>query len=154
MKNGAAPPILLSVSEPMTGTWVDGWFETPIRVKYPEVDPQGVVHHAVYLHYFEQVRTEMLRDLGIPYSEIEKEGTRLMVVESRLRHHSPARYDEVLLVRARTARVTRVRIAIGYRILRRGSLEVLCEGETVLVSVDFTGRPKALPPRLSRTLVD
>ncbi len=134
------------------GPWFDGWFEVRVRVRYPEVDPQGVVHHAVYLHYFETARTEMLRALGNPYTAIERGGTRLMVVESRLRHRRPAGYDEVLLARARVARTTRVRIFLEYRVLKEGSGELVCEGETVLAGVDGSGRPAELPPSLLTAL--
>jgi acyl-CoA thioester hydrolase len=132
--------------------WVDGWFESRIRVRYPEVDPQGVVHHSVYLHYFEHGRTEMLRTLGVPYREIEEQGTRLMVVESRLRHHAAAGYDEVLRVRTRAARITRVRIFLEYLVLRIESGKPICEGATVLAAVDPSGKPKPLPSRLLERL--
>jgi len=136
--------------EPQAGD--GGWFETTLRVRYPEVDPQGVVHHAVFLHYFEHGRTELLRTLGIPYSSIEVEGTRLMVVESHLHHRSAARYDEVLRVRTRATRTTRVRIYLEYQVYREGGQELCCEGSTVLVAVDFSGKPKALPEPLAKKL--
>lgn len=125
-----------------------GWFETGLRVRYPDVDPQGVVHHAVYLHYFELGRTEMLRSMGMPYSRIEAEGTRLVVVESHLHHRAAAGYDEVLRVQTRVVRTTRVRIYIEYRILREREDQLVCEGSTLLAAVDISGRPKELPPGL------
>jgi acyl-CoA thioester hydrolase len=134
------------------GRWVEGWYESRLRVRYPEVDPQGVVHHAVYLHYFEFGRTEMLRAVGLPYSRLEEEGTRLMVVESHLLHRAKVGYDEVLRVRTRAARLSRVRIYLDYRIYREAGEEVVCEGSTVLAAVDGTGRPKALPPELGAKL--
>jgi acyl-CoA thioester hydrolase len=137
---------------PSGGRRSDGWFETEIRVQYPQCDPQGVVHHAVYLHYFEFGRTEMLRSLGLPYASLEAQGTQLVVVESRLRHRAAARYDEVLRVRTRVAGTTRVRIYLEYRILRGGSDEVVCEGEMQLAGTDRAGRPRALPDELRSLL--
>ena len=134
------------------GRWIDGWFESPVRVRYPEVDPQGVVHHAVYLHYFEHGRTEMLRALGVPYSLLEKEGTRLMVVESHLHHRASAGYDEVLRVRTRAPRLSRVRIYLEYRILREEGEDPICEGSTLMVAVDFSGKPRRLPEVLAEKL--
>src|SRR5262245_33147409 len=127
------------------GTWIDGWFECRLRPQYFQVDPQGVVHHAVYLQYFEYARTEMLRALGMPYSLLEAEGMRFVVVESRARHRAPARYDEVIRMRVRVASRTRVRLGLEYRLLREDSEVVVCEGETLLVSTDFSGRPRAMP---------
>jgi acyl-CoA thioester hydrolase len=132
--------------------WIEGWFESTVRVRYPEVDPQGVVHHAVYLHYFEHGRTEMLRALGIPYSLLEKEGTRLMVVESHLLHRSSAGYDEVLRIRTRASRLSRVRIYLDYRLFREKAEELVCEGSTLMVAVDSAGKPKRLPELLAAKL--
>ena len=138
--------------EQFQGAWLEGWFESPLRARYSEVDPQGVVHHAAYLHYFEHGRTEMLRALGIPYSLLEKAGTRLMVVESHLRHRASAGYDEVLRIRSRAVRLSRVRIYLEYRILREASEDLICEGTTVLVAVDEKNKPKELPEALRRGL--
>ena len=38
--------------------------ETIIRVRYAETDRMGLLHHANYLVYFEQCRTELLRQQG------------------------------------------------------------------------------------------
>jgi acyl-CoA thioester hydrolase len=138
---------------PTGGRWSEGWFEAGVRVQYPQCDPQGVVHHAVYLHFFEYGRTEMLRALGLPYMALEEQGTRLVVIESRLLHRAASRYDEVLRVRTRVVRTTRVRIFLEYRILRESPDEVVCDGEMELACTDATGRPKALPDAL-RTLLD
>jgi acyl-CoA thioester hydrolase len=130
---------------PTAGRWSDGWFEVAIRVQYPQCDPQGVVHHAAYLHFFEYGRTEMLRALGLPYTALEELGTRLVVIESLVRHRAAARYDEVLRVRTRVVRTSRVRIFLEYRILRESSEDVVCEGQMELAGTDDKGRPKALP---------
>jgi acyl-CoA thioester hydrolase len=113
------------------------------------VDPQGVVHHSVYLHYFEAGRTEMLRSLGIPYRGMEEEGTLLVVTECRLRYRKGAGYDEVLTVRTRVDAMSRVRIFLSYQILKEGSGEIACEGSTTLAAIDRNGRPKALPENLA-----
>lgn len=129
------------------------WHESRLRVRYPEVDSQGVVHHSYFLHYFEIARTELLRSVGLPYSQLEKDGVQLMVTESALRHHRPARYDEVLRLLCRAEEVTRVRIYIAYRILREGTDELICDGKTVLAGIDpGTGKPTALPRSLALSL--
>ena len=131
---------------------MEGWFEVPVRVQYPQVDAQGVVHHAVYLHYFEYGRTEMLRALAMPYARIEEEGIRLMVVEAGLSYRASARYDDILRVRTRVQETSRVRIHLEYRILRTGGEEVVCEGTMVLACIGADGRPRRLPPELSSAL--
>jgi acyl-CoA thioester hydrolase len=118
---------------------------TRTRVRYGETDQMGVVHHANYLHYFEIGRTEMIRDAGLVYAELEREGLRLPVVEVGARFLLPARYDDVLVVRTRVSEVTAVRIRFEYTVHREGDERLLAEGHTVLASVSPEGRPRRLP---------
>ena len=48
--------------------------EVAIRVRYAETDRMGLLHHANYLVYFEQARTELLRSLGLTYKDMEDQG--------------------------------------------------------------------------------
>ena len=48
--------------------------ETTIRVRYAETDRMGLLHHANYLVYFEQARTELLRQHGLSYKDLEDQG--------------------------------------------------------------------------------
>ena len=45
-----------------------------IRVPYADTDPMGFVHHSNYVKYCEIARWEALRELGIPYIDMEKQG--------------------------------------------------------------------------------
>lgn len=121
-----------------------------VRVRYAETDQGGVVYHSNYLYYFEVGRTEMLRDRGCPYAEIEAAGCALAVVDCRIAFKSPARYDDLLVVETRVVDVRRVRLAIATRILRKASGALLAEGEIVLAALDRSGRPRALPDTVLR----
>ena len=126
--------------------------ETKVRVRYPEVDPQGVVHHGVYVDYIELGRTELLRAAGAPYRKLEDEGTRLVVTECRLRYLRPARYDDVIIVRTHVDRVTRVRIFLSYEVIVEASGELACQASTTLAAVDERGSPCPLSERLASAL--
>ena len=117
--------------------------ETQVRVRYGEVDRMAVVYHANYLVYFEQGRTEYLRSLGGTYRRLEEEGTLLVVVETGVKHHRPARYDDLLTVRTRLSDLRAVRMRFDYEVLLDG--ERLASGFTVLASTDSAGRPRRLP---------
>ena len=45
-----------------------------IRVRYPEVDAMGYLHHSRYLQYLEMGRIELLRSMGHSYVDFEKAG--------------------------------------------------------------------------------
>lgn len=117
--------------------------ETQVRVRYGEVDRMAVVYHANYLVFFEQGRTEYLRSLGGTYRRLEEEGTLLVVVETGVKHHGPARYDDLLTVRTRLTTIRPVRLRFDYEVSRDG--ELLASGFTVLASTDAGGRPRRLP---------
>src|SRR5256885_1549648 len=67
-----------------------------IRVRYPEVDAMGYLHHSRYLQYFEMGRIELLRSIGHSYADFEKAGLLFVVVKVEVRYRAPARYDEEL----------------------------------------------------------
>jgi acyl-CoA thioester hydrolase len=120
--------------------------EISIRVRYAETDRMGLLHHANYIVYFEMGRTEMLRQRGISYRDIEDSGHLLVVVEVGCKFKRPAFYDDLLTLRTTVARVTHVKIVHRYEVFRDGVL--LAEGHSTLACVDREGRPQALPPSL------
>ena len=126
--------------------------EITIRVRYAETDRMGLLHHANYLVYFEQARTELLRSLGVTYKDLEDQGFLLVLTRTEVKYRSPARYDDVLTVRTTVTRTTAVRIEHKYEVLRDGVL--IAEGETTLASVDRTGRVQALPDWLQTSKPD
>jgi acyl-CoA thioester hydrolase len=117
--------------------------EIAIRVRYAETDRMGLLHHANYLVYFEQGRTELLRAQGIAYKDLEDQGYLLVITRVQVRYRSPARYDELLTLRTSVVRTTLVKIEHRYELLRDGLL--LAEGETTLGCVGRDGRVQQLP---------
>lgn len=120
--------------------------EVTIRVRYAETDRMGLLHHANYLVYFEQGRTELLRSLGITYKELEDQGFLLVLSKVEVRYRSPARYDELLTLKTSVVRATAVRIDHRYELFRDATL--LAEGTSTLACVDRDGRLQELPPFL------
>jgi acyl-CoA thioester hydrolase len=117
--------------------------EITIRVRYAETDRMGLLHHANYLVYFEQARTELLRGLGLTYKDMEDQGFFLVLTHAEVRYRSPAYYDDLLTLRATVERTTLVRIDHCYEVRRGASL--LAEGRTTLACVDRAGQVQRLP---------
>jgi acyl-CoA thioester hydrolase len=120
--------------------------EITIRVRYAETDRMGLLHHANYLVYFEQARTELLRSLWVAYRDLEDGGYLLVLTRVQVQYRRPAYYDDLLTVRTTVARTTSVKVVHRYEVLRGG--ELLAEGETTLGCVDREGRVQRLPPAL------
>jgi acyl-CoA thioester hydrolase len=117
--------------------------DTTIRVRYAETDRMGLLHHANYLVYFEQGRTELLRTQGLSYRDLEDQGFLLVVVSAEVRFRSPARYDDLLTLRTSVARVRMARIDHRYELYRGDTL--LADGQTTLACVNRDGKVQALP---------
>ena len=120
--------------------------ETTIRVRYAEADRMGLLHHAQYLVYLEQARTELLRAQGLTYRDLEDQGFLLVLTKIEVRYRRPAYYDDLLTIRTFVVRTTAVRIDHRYEVMRNG--ELLAEATTTLACVDRDGRPQALPDSL------
>jgi acyl-CoA thioester hydrolase len=74
------------------------WFTHRLRVRYQETDQMGVVYHANYMNWFEIGRTELIRELGLPYKRLEEAGLFLPVIELTSKFRAPARYDDEVAV--------------------------------------------------------
>jgi len=120
--------------------------EIQIRVRYAETDRMGLLHHANYLVYFEQARTELLRQLGMTYKDLEDQGFLLVLTKIEVHYKSPARYDDVLMIRTTVERTTAVRIDHRYEVHCEGRL--VAEARSTLACVNREGRPQALPDLL------
>jgi acyl-CoA thioester hydrolase len=121
--------------------------EIQVRVRYAETDRMGLLHHANYLVYFEQARTELLRARGRSYKDLEDQGFFLVVAKVEIRYRLPARYDDVLTVRTTVTRATPVRLEHRYEVVRDGA--VLCEAATTLACVDRAGKLQPMPEWLT-----
>lgn len=117
--------------------------EIQIRVRYAETDRMGLLHHANYLVYFEQARTELLRVQGATYKDMEDQGFFLVLTRVEVKYLKPAHYDDVLTIRTTVERTTFVRIDHRYEVYCNGAL--LAEARTTLACVDREGKPQALP---------
>gem|GEM_PF-473420 len=119
------------------------YHDTEIRVRYPETDPGGFVHHSHYFVYFEIGRTELLRARGYTYKEMEASGLFFVVVKAEVRYIRPALYDDLLRLRTTVTNITAARIEHEYHLYR--GTELLTEAKLTLCCVDEQGVPQRIP---------
>ncbi len=116
---------------------------TSIRVRYAETDMMGVVHHATYPVWFEVGRTDLMRNLGLPYTEIEARGYYLMLSGLNVEYRRAARYDDDLTVTTRISALRSRTVTFTYEV-RRGE-ELVATGETRHIATDKAYRPARMP---------
>jgi acyl-CoA thioester hydrolase len=119
-------------------------------VLYADTDAMGVVYHATFFRWFETGRAEYMRRRGVPYSEVEKNGIGLPVVEAHAVYLKPARYDDLLEINTWIGDLGRAQVRIEYAICRDGV--ELVRGFTRHAAVDRRGRPTRLPPKVREAL--
>jgi acyl-CoA thioester hydrolase len=100
------------------------------RVRYAEVDQMKFVYYGRYLEYFEVARTDMLRLIGLPYSEVEKNGLFLPVLEAHVKYLRPAHYDEAIIVTSMMRGNPPVRLQIEYEVTNKETGTLIATGST------------------------
>lgn len=122
----------------------DPFHEHRARVYFEDTDAGGIVYHANYLRFAERARTEALRAMGLPHSDMQRmHGCFLVVKRAALEYERPARLDDEVTIR------TRIRRASATLLLEqqvwRGE-ERLVVVEVVLACVDQASlAPRRLP---------
>jgi acyl-CoA thioester hydrolase len=123
-----------------------------VRVRYAETDKMGVVYYANYFVWFEVGRADLLRNAGWTYREMEREGFTLPVIEAHCQYHQSARYDDELEVRTSGERVSAVRVAFQYAVVRPSDETLVATGRTIHATIGRDGRPCRLPDRVATVL--
>jgi acyl-CoA thioester hydrolase len=143
----------ISKDHRLTMTAAEFTFFNPLRVRWAEVDLQKVVFNGHYLLYFDVSFTEYWRATGLPDAIAQNAaGQELFVRTATVEYHAAARFDDMLQVGARCARLGRSSMTMTLGIFREQSL--LVSGELVYVFVDtVSGKSLPLPEAWRERLV-
>ncbi|MGH7828308.1 MAG: acyl-CoA thioesterase [Candidatus Binatia bacterium] len=120
------------------------------RVIYGDTDQMGIVYYANYLRWFEKGRSELLRRIGLPYAEIEREGFHFPVIEVTCRYHKPARYDDTVIIETELAVISRATLSFNYKIYKDNEKGPVAEGSTRHGCVNASGRLVRIPNHLAQ----
>jgi len=124
-----------------------------LRVRYSETAQMGTFYNSRALEWFECGRTELLRALGLPYSEMEARGVFLPLVEAHVEYLGRARYDDLLKLTTTAALLGRARVRLEALIVQADSGRGVARGYTVHVCTDPAGKP-IRPPDWFRKALD
>jgi len=128
-------------------------FETTFPVRYAETDQMGIVHHASYIIWMEEGRSQYMRARGMGYEHIEREGAFMAVAEVNVRYLAPARYGDTVAVRTWIDDLRSRAVTFGYEIVHAGSRAMLATGQVKLIWIDRQGRATRMPESV-RAVVD
>ena len=135
------------------------------RIPFSETDAMGIVHHSNHARYLERGRVEFLRLVGLDYSGIMKSGFHFPLTEMNVAFKQPLVFDEIIVIEASIASLTKVRLNFEYKIYRADALalpEVSREplvgkpkviGQTNHCCVNNAGRPVEMDEKLYAALM-
>ena len=121
-----------------------------IRVSYRDTDKMGVVYYAIYFVFFEMGRTELMRQIGFTYDEMEKQGLYFPVVNAQCNYHAPAHYDDLITVETTISELKNVTVTFSYKI--KCDDKVLVTGSTKHPLVNYAFKPTRIPQNLKDLL--
>ncbi len=125
-------------------------FRHALRVRYAEVDHQGLVYFAHYATFCDIAIHEFFRALPYDYTAIGKaSGKDFNIVRALVEYRRPLRFDEAFLVEVRLGRIGRSSLTFRFALVVEGEAEPRATAEMVWVHADQTSmRALPLPERL------
>lgn len=89
------------------------------RVLYADTDAGQVVYYANYFRWFESGRRELFRSLKINYTDLDKMGLIVPVVEAHCNYSHPAKHDDVIVVETKISEIKEKSIRFDYKVFRK-----------------------------------
>ena len=99
-------------------------------VNYYETDQMGIVHHSNYVRWFEEARTNLLRQAHLDYAELEQMGIFTAILGYSCVNEKPARFGDPFSIQVSPGAFNGVRLSFFYRVYRAEDQVLLATGET------------------------
>jgi acyl-CoA thioester hydrolase len=130
--------------------------ETPLKVRFYEVDSYQVAWHGHYIAWFEVARNELASRFGLDPMQLKEAGLMAPVVDLTCKFKLPARYNDEVIIQTSMERTETAKLIFHYTVMR--DTEVLAEGGTTHVLTDLMGTmlykvPPAVHQRLEEMMV-
>ena len=90
----------------------------------------GIAHHANYPVWFEIGRTDFLKMIGFPYSQIESMGILLPLTDMKCRFLKPAKYEDTIVIETQISTLKHVRLGFHYDVYHKQMGTLIASGET------------------------
>ena len=126
-----------------------------LRVRWAEVDMQKIVFNGHYLTYIDTAIAEYWRAIGLPYPHgyVERYGSDIFLRKATVEYLGSARYDDLLTVCCRVARLGRSSMNFAFEIYRDAEERPLVTAELVYVNADANAMRSAPLPDEVRSRV-
>lgn len=112
-----------------------------VVVRYAETDQMGIAHHSNYPIWYEVARTDLIKQIGMTYSEMEQQGLIMPLLELQCKYISAAYYEDHLIVEAELTKMSGVKLEVEYAVYREGDETLINVGKTVHALVGRNLKP-------------
>ncbi len=127
------------------------------EVQYYETDQMQIVHHSNYIRWFEEARLDYMKQLGLDYCKLEKEGIIIPVLSAEATYRMAFRYGDRFQVLLKLTKFNGIKMVISYEVYNKITGVLHTTGETSHCFLDKEMKPLSLKkkkPELYNCLKD
>ncbi len=119
-----------------------------IDVRYPDADPMGIVHHAVYPVWYEIARMDFFAEMGFGYSDMHSHGIDPPMVDLHVTYAAPVKYPGRVTVETRIRSYAPKKIELQYETYADGSSSPVSRAETLHIWTGPDGKSFSMEEKL------
>ncbi|MDD3415093.1 MAG: thioesterase family protein [Lachnospiraceae bacterium] len=100
------------------------------EVQYYETDQMKIVHHSNYIRWFEEARLSYMKDILIPYEELEEKGIFIPVLTAFAEYRKVFRYGDAFRIKLSIVKFNGLKMTIKYEVYDKITGDINTTGET------------------------
>lgn len=128
-------------------------FHHNIRVRFADTDLQGIVFNGNYLTYYDVAWTEYFREMGLTYQKMLEIDADTVLARTEIEFKSPARFDEILEVYVRVAKIGNSSLIFYFEIYPEGEDRLVSAASSLYVCIDSKSVKPVRVPEVLRSLI-
>jgi acyl-CoA thioester hydrolase len=117
-----------------------------VRIRYSDTDQMGYVYYGKYANFYEIARVELFRKLGFSYSQLEKKGVGMPVIEMKSKYLMPAKYDEIININIQIKEKPSAKILFHYKLYNEKN-NLINTASTLLTFINLQSKKAIRTPK-------
>lgn len=97
---------------------------------YYETDKMGIVHHSNHIRWMEEARLDYMKQSGMDYADVERNGIIMPVTDISCRYKIAIRFDEEVEIRVKLIAFNGIRATYHYEIYTLNDKKLAASGES------------------------
>lgn len=89
------------------------------RIRYHELDVQGMVHPSNYINWMENARMNLMEQIGLGYKQMKDMEIAVPMISFSVEYRSPIKFEEVIVVDTKLISYDGYQMEVAYRIFNK-----------------------------------